>query len=157
MKHFLFLLLLFVLSTRGLAEGPTDYARDVKPVLAQKCFACHGALKQQSGLRLDTAAMSKRGGDSGAGVVPGKPAESLIYQRITAGDAAERMPPEGEAEPLDAKQLAALKAWIESGAEAPDETLPPDPREHWAYQTPVRPAVPAVQGSKFKVQSSRFD
>jgi hypothetical protein len=121
-----------------------DYLRDVKPILAQKCFACHGALKQQSGLRLDAAQMIRQGGDSGPAIVPGKAVDSLVIQRVSAADAEVRMPPEGEGEPLDARQLATLTAWIDEGAESPEETLPDDPREHWAFRPPVRPAMPAI-------------
>jgi mono/diheme cytochrome c family protein len=127
------------------AAADVDYLRDVKPILAQKCFACHGALKQESGLRVDTAGTIRAGGESGAAIVPGKPAESLLLKRVSAPDAETRMPPEGEGEKLDERQLAILKTWIEQGAQAPDEQLPPDPRSHWSFQPPVRPAVPTVR------------
>src|SRR5688572_20771786 len=130
------LLLLSVLAADAAAADGVDYLRDVKPLLAQKCFACHGALKQEAGLRLDTAAMIRQGGDSGAVIVAGDLAASPLIERVTATDIDVRMPPEGEGEPLDAKQLATIKRWIEQGAEAPDEALPPDPRDHWAYLTP---------------------
>jgi hypothetical protein len=138
-------LLLLVIAAEAVAADRVDYLHDVKPILAQKCFACHGALKQQSGLRLDTAATIRTGGDSGPAIVAGKPMESLLLKRVSAQDADSRMPPEGEGEPLDSTQLAKLKTWIEQGAEAPDEPLPPDPRSHWAYKSPVRPVVPAVR------------
>jgi Protein of unknown function (DUF1553)/Protein of unknown function (DUF1549)/Planctomycete cytochrome C len=143
------LLLLFVLCADAAAAERVDYLREVKPILAQKCFACHGALKQQSGLRLDAAATIRTGGDSGAAIMPGQPAESLLLQRMSATDVDTRMPPEGEGEPLDAKQLAVVKAWIEQGAVAPDEPLPPDPREHWAFRTPIRPAIPEVKRTEW--------
>lgn len=139
------ILLLLVFAAEAVAVDRVDYLRDLKPILAQKCFACHGALKQQSGLRLDTATTIRTGGDSGPAIVAGKPGESLLIKRVSSQDADSRMPPEGEGEPLDSNQLATFKAWIEQGAEAPDEPLPPDPRAHWAYKPPVRPAVPAVQ------------
>src|SRR5262245_25230701 len=139
------LLLLLIFAAEAAAVDRVDYLRDVKPILAQKCFACHGALKQQSGLRLDTAATIRSGGDSGPAVVAGRSSESLLIKRVSTKDVESRMPPEGEGEALESAQLAMLKAWIEQGAEAPDEPLPPDPRVHWAYKSPVRPAVPAVQ------------
>jgi mono/diheme cytochrome c family protein len=143
------LLLLLVFSASAVAADGVDYLRDVKPILAQKCFACHGALKQQSGLRLDTAAMILKGGESGAVIVTGKPGESLLVQRVSATDAQTRMPPEGEGEQLDARQLATIRAWIEQGAVAPAEPLPVDPRNHWAYRTPTRPDVPSVKRSQW--------
>lgn len=139
------LLLLSVLSADVAAADRVDYLRDIKPILSQKCFACHGALKQESGLRLDAAATIRTGGDSGPVIVAGDPAGSPLLQRVSATDLDMRMPPEGEGEPLDAHQLAKVRAWIEQGAEAPDEPLPPDPRNHWSYRSAVRPAVPVVE------------
>src|SRR5262245_13062280 len=134
------LILLSLFAAEAVAVDRVDYLREVKPILAQKCLACHGALKQESGLRLDTAATIRIGGDSGPAIVAGKPIESLLIKRVSSKDADSRMPPEGEGEPLDSSQLAMLKTWIEQGAEAPDEPLPPDPRSHWAYKSPARPA-----------------
>jgi hypothetical protein len=136
-----FVLLIAFGTTSSAGEG-VDYLRDVKPILAQKCFACHGALKQQSGLRLDAAQMIRKGGDSGPAIVPGKAADSLLIHRVSASDVEVRMPPEGEGEPLDARQLAVMKAWIDAGAEAPEDPLPPDPREHWAFRAVLRPPMP---------------
>src|SRR5262245_899990 len=122
------------------AEPAANYARDAKPILKQRCFACHGALKQKSGLRLDTAAQLLRGGDGGPVVVPRSVAESLLVEKIEARDEKERMPPEGL--PLTAQQIALIRAWIEQGAAAPAKEEPePDPREHWAFQKPVRAAL----------------
>ena len=66
------------------ADGPADYLRQVKPVLAEKCFACHGALQQKGGLRLDTAQFVRDGGESGPAIVPGKGGDSLLIVRVTA-------------------------------------------------------------------------
>jgi hypothetical protein len=122
------------------AETAVDYARDVKPILKQRCYACHGALKQKSGLRLDTAALVLRGGDGGPVVVPRSVPESLLVEKIEARDEKERMPPEGM--PLTPEQIALIRAWIEQGAAAPAKEEPePDPREHWAFRKPVRIAL----------------
>jgi cytochrome c553 len=97
------------------------YEREVKPVLRERCFACHGALKQESGLRLDTARMMKQGGDSGAALSAGEPDASPLIERIEGSDLSLRMPPGGE--PLSEQQIAALRQWISAGAPAPiDET-----------------------------------
>src|SRR5262245_44080819 len=125
------------------AAEPVDYLRDVKPILKTRCYACHGALKQQGKLRLDTAATALAGGKHGPAVRPSDAAKSLLFERVTDPDTSSRMPPEGP--PLDAKQIALLKTWIEQGAKAPaDEKPEVDPRNHWAFQKPARPAVPAV-------------
>lgn len=122
-----------------------DYGRMIKPLLAARCGACHGALKQESGLRLDTAASLRAGGESGPALVPGDAAASLILARVSDPDPATRMPPEGEAEPLGSAEVAALAAWISAGAPAPSDEQPDlDPRQHWAFQPRLRPEVPPV-------------
>ena len=138
-----------------LADEPVDYLKQIKPVLRDRCFACHGALKQEAGLRLDTAALAIKGGDSGAVIKPGDAAASLLLKRVTASTESERMPPEGE--PLKPEQIEALRNWITQKAEAPaDEQPERHPRDHWAFKTPVRPAVPDLESqiSNFKSQIS---
>ncbi len=140
------MILSVTLSIAAAAVGAdADYLRDVKPLLAEKCTSCHGPLKQEAGLRLDAAHMIHKGSDSGPVAVPNAAAESLLLTRVGAATADERMPPEGEGAPLNAKQIAILSRWIESGMAAPDdESVLESPREHWAYQPVVRPAVPAI-------------
>ncbi len=127
---------------RATDEG-VDYVKHIKPILRERCIACHGALKQEAGLRLDSAALAIQGGDSGAAIKPGDVEASLLYRRVSASDPAERMPPEGE--PLLPAQISALQRWIAQNAEAPGDEQPDrDPRDHWAFKTPVRPPVPQV-------------
>jgi len=128
------------------SAGPVDYLRDVRPLLKERCFSCHAALKQEGHLRLDTGAGIRRGGDSGAAAVPGKPGESHLLQRVLARDAAERMPPEGD--PLKPEQIERLTRWIADGAPSPaDEQGERDPRRHWAFQPVVRPPLPRSPGA----------
>jgi hypothetical protein len=134
---------ILLLSGGAQAAEPVDYLRQVKPILKQRCYACHGALKQKAGLRLDTGAAIRRGGDGGAAVEPGQDAESLLVERVTAADPALRMPPEGA--PLTLAQVGLLRGWIAQGARSPAAEAPEaDPRQHWAFRPPVRPDVPAV-------------
>ncbi len=141
-------LLWFVLTAAALAQDDVDYLRQVKPMLQARCFACHGALKQEGGLRLDTAALAAKGGDSGSSFKAGDTTASLLIKRVSTTDEAERMPPEGE--PLTKAQIAVLNQWIQQGAKAPaDEQPERDPRDHWSFQRPMRPAVPMVQNSKW--------
>src|SRR5205809_866598 len=107
--------MLLTIGSAARATSPPDYLRDVKPILARRRFACHGALKQTSELRLDTRAMMLKGGEGGPALVPGKSADSPIMIAVT-GDADERMPPEGE--PLTPEQIATLRSWIDAGAPA---------------------------------------
>ncbi|MDR3620718.1 MAG: DUF1553 domain-containing protein [Paludisphaera borealis] len=134
--------------TAGAGDAkPVDYLRDVKPLLDKRCFVCHGALKQKSGLRLDTAKAMLEGGDGGPVVEPGKSGESLIVEAVTRDES--RMPPEGEASALSKDEVAMLRAWIDQGAKAPaDEKPQTDPRKHWSFRAPERPAAPAVSADR---------
>jgi mono/diheme cytochrome c family protein len=118
----------------------------VRPVLAEKCFKCHGPAKQKGDLRLDSAAAVKKGGDSGrALLVPGKPDESLLLRAVRHADGVEKMPPAGK---LKDSEIADLAAWVKRGAPFPAAAAAaagPDPAKHWAFQPVVKPAVPAVR------------
>jgi mono/diheme cytochrome c family protein len=121
--------------------APGDYLTKVKPVFKERCYACHGALKQKAGLRLDTADLIRKGGDDGSVLDLSEPSLSKILKRVTHSDEAERMPPEGK--PLSADQVAALREWIAAGAPVPpDERGDDDPRDHWAFQKIGRPEIP---------------
>lgn len=127
-----------------------DYLKQVKPLLASRCYACHGALKQQAGLRLDTVVFATRGGDSGPVIVPGDANKGLLLERVATTDVAERMPPEHEGEPLTREEIDLLRGWIGAGAVAPvDEKPEADPRSHWAFQPIVRPPVPHLADTKW--------
>ncbi|HEV7406398.1 MAG TPA: PSD1 and planctomycete cytochrome C domain-containing protein [Chthoniobacteraceae bacterium] len=124
------------------AEETVDYLRQVKPILTQRCFSCHGALKQKAGLRLDTGESIRRGGRNGAIVQLDDIHQSELLLRITSIDKEERMPAEGA--PLKPEQIQLIEAWLRQGAPSPaDEKPEPDPRAHWAFQPPVKAAVPA--------------
>jgi hypothetical protein len=130
------------------ADESVDYLRDVKPILAARCYACHGALKQKASLRLDTAAFVREGGTTGPAVLPGKAAESLLIKRVLGHDKLVRMPPEDVGTALNPDQVAVIRRWIEQGANGPNDEKPEaDPRDHWAFKTPVRPAVPKVKNA----------
>jgi hypothetical protein len=113
------------------------FESDIRPLLQKRCVECHGEKKQKGELRLDARAFAFKGGHDGPAIVAGKPETSTIYQRITSTDDDERMPPKGDA--LTAAEIAAVKAWIESGAVWPesdaDRAAALDKRgEHWAVQ-----------------------
>lgn len=138
-----FLVLVWSFGSQNLQAEVPDYVKEIKPILQERCFACHGALQQQGNLRLDSGKLMLTGGDSGPVIAPRQPAASLLLERITEAEEALRMPPEGE--PLTAEQIQKLTAWIAAGAPYPEWDEPePDPREHWAFQAVVRPSVPAV-------------
>ena len=125
------------------ADEEVDYVRDIKPIFRERCSSCHGVLKQEGGLRLDTAISALTGGNSGPALVQGNVTESYLIERVTAADEAERMPPEGE--PLSASQIQILEKWIREGAAAlPDERPDEDPRDHWSFRKPEQPRVPDI-------------
>jgi mono/diheme cytochrome c family protein len=137
-------LLSLLLATSLRAADAVDYLREVKPLLAARCYACHGGLQQKGALRLDTAKSVREGGNSGPAVVPGKASDSLLIAHVTASGGKRRMPPADLGEALSEKQVALLRSWIDQGADGPaDEKPEPDPKAHWAFRAPVRPAVPA--------------
>ena len=127
------------------SAADVDYLRDIKPILATRCYRCHSSLEQESNLRLDSVPAIVKGGDLGAAIVPGKSGESrLIEAVLRQGDL--KMPPEGE--PLSAAQIELLKKWIDQGAAPPPEGAEVK-IEHWSYQRPVRPAIPSVKNTAF--------
>src|SRR5215510_2583491 len=116
-----------------------DFSKQIRPILSDNCFQCHGPDESQrkAKLRLDTrqGAFAKlRGG--GLAIVPGKPAESKLVERICAEDPDDRMPPARTNKKLTAQQIELLKQWIEQGASY---------SEHWAFVAPHRPALPKVK------------
>lgn len=124
------------------AAEAVDYTHDVKPILLKHCVSCHGPQKQKSGLRLDTAAMILRGGDSGAVIVPGDATKGRLLDAITGKGDASPMPPKGDR--LTAAEIATIRSWIASGAKAPQAeavTAATAKSDHWAFQ-PVRALVP---------------
>ena len=139
MRYLTFASLLFLSLQVSAAE--VDYLREVKPILHERCFACHGALKQEAGLRLDSSSLIRQGGDSGTAIEPGKSAASLLVERVASASEDERMPPEGK--PLTADQIELLKRWIDGGAiSLADEQPEEDPSRHWAFQPPTQTEVP---------------
>jgi len=140
------LCVLAVLAVLVPSPARADYLRDVKPLLAARCFACHGALQEKGNLRLDTAAAIRAGGKNGPAVTTKDAAASLLLAHVTAADGKRLMPPPGEGERLTAAEVARLKAWIEQGATGPaDEQPEPDPKDHWAFRPPARPPLPVVR------------
>jgi len=124
------------------------YLDKVKPLLTEKCISCHGPVKQEAGLRLDTAKFIKTGSDYSQVVDLNSPTESALLKRVRSTDVTERMPPEGEGEPLKPEQLNILTDWIADGMPAPaDEVALEDPADHWAYQPIVRPELPGGDGN----------
>ncbi len=137
------------ISGRAVGQGPEDFAREIRPIFEARCLSCHGPEKQKSGLRLDLKAAALAGGDSGPAIVPGKAGESDLLARVTSDDAESRMPPKGDR--LSAQEVEAIRKWINAGASWPEDqpSSAKDPREHWAFKTPVRPAEPITRDTSW--------
>ena len=131
------------------AQEKIDFVRDIQPIFAKSCQSCHGPKTQMGGLRLDAKDPALAGGQSGKVIQPGRAAESILYQRIAGlGDQA-RMPMGGK--PLEAAQVALIRAWIDQGAQWPDSagTQAAAVRKHWAFTPPKRPPVPEPANRKW--------
>jgi len=127
----------FVLVWLAAAAGPVDFAREIRPLLSDRCFTCHGPDEKtrMAGLRLDLEADAKRPRGARTPVLAGQAAASEIVKRITS--AKMRMPPPGAAQkPFTEGEVALLKRWIDEGAKW---------QSHWAYTAPVPPPPPAVK------------
>ncbi len=132
------------------AVGLKFFETKIRPALLEHCADCHGVDEQESELRLDTPAHLMAGGQSGPVAIPGKPGRSLLVSAIRYKDENLQMPPD---EKLPASVIADLVKWIEMGAPMPKSEMiakktriPFDldkAREHWSFQVPQRPALPA--------------
>ncbi|MCB1229556.1 MAG: PSD1 domain-containing protein [Verrucomicrobiae bacterium] len=135
--HFVAIL---VLSTAGAirpAYSEVEFERDIRPIFAEKCTICHGPDDEKGGLRLTGIDFATRTLDSGdVAIVPGKPDESTLIDRIHTTDPDDVMPPPDKADPLTEKEKANLRQWIAEGAVWP---------KHWAYADLVKPEPPQVK------------
>ncbi len=122
--------------------GRVDFNRDVRPILSENCFFCHGPDRahREADLRLDQKEGLLATLDDVKVVAPGDPASSELFRRITTDDPDERMPSKDSGKALTPKQVATLKAWIEQGAEY---------QGHWSFIPPTRPEVPAAEEPGF--------
>jgi len=128
----------FAAAANGVLGADPDFNREVRPLLAGRCYKCHGPDEgsREAGLRLDTAAGAALVLESGVqGVVPGQAAKSGVIERISSPDPDLRMPPASEGPPLTAGEIDLLKRWVDSGAHY---------ARHWSYEPPVKPRLPGV-------------
>jgi hypothetical protein len=121
---------------------PVSFNRDVRPILSENCYQCHGpdAARRKAGLRLDTREGATAELDDGQAIVPRKPEDSLLLRRVAEADAGRRMPPARTSKRLSAEQIDVLRRWIARGA--PYE-------RHWSLIPPERPEVPAVRDTSW--------
>ena len=123
-------------------SADVDFSTQIQPILARKCYSCHGPDLQEGGLRFDDREVVLSAADSGKhAIVAGKADTSELLRRVTIEDEDERMPPEGKR--LSEAEVAALRSWIDAGAEyAP----------HWSFQPIKRPDLPAVKDAAWMQQ-----
>lgn len=125
------------------ADDRIDFNRDIRPILSNNCFQCHGPdeSKREAGLRLDSRKFALAATDSGIpAIVPGKPDQSLLIGRIFTDDADELMPPSDSGKSLKPAEKELIKRWIAQGAEM---------KQHWAFVSPTRPALPKVKQAEW--------
>ncbi len=142
---FIFLVLCCALRAEQAKSGalPTvDFQRQVRPILSDNCFLCHGPDKgtRMADLRLDIQEGAMASRKNGTVIVPGKPDESLLIKRIFSDNPAFRMPPVFAHKTLSQEQKMTLRRWIEGGAEW---------KQHWAFVPPVKPAAPEVKNTNW--------
>ena len=130
------MLLIMVLSCVANAAEPISFNKQIRPILADRCFACHGpdSAQRVSDMRLDqqeTIFMELPSGEFP--VVRGKPTESELIHRIVSTDAEQRMPPADSGKTLNAEEIKLIKQWISEGAEW---------NKHWAYEAPQHSPLP---------------
>jgi mono/diheme cytochrome c family protein len=137
------------------ADAREQFETEVRPLLAKRCWSCHGQAGM-GGLHLDSLAGILKGGKSGPAIVPGKPADSLLVQAITYTHEGLRMPPQGK---LPDEEIAILKSWVEHGAYWPPSDAPtpakrtgeyvitPEQRAFWSFQPVKKPAIPPVKNA----------
>jgi cytochrome c553 len=118
--------------------GPPDFSRDVRPILAGRCFKCHGpdAAAREAGLRLDQHDAAIAALESGErAIVPGDVEHGTLLTRVTTEDADQRMPPPSEGPALSPKEVDILRRWIAAGAKY---------SQHWSYVTPEKSQLPEL-------------
>jgi mono/diheme cytochrome c family protein len=138
------------------AQAPAkkiDFARDIKPLLSNRCFRCHGPDADErkggkDGLRLDQSAGATADLGGSVAIKPGKPEESELIKRIKSTDPEELMPPKSAGKPLSPHEIELISEWIKQGAHYTN---------HWSYIKPVRPELPAVKDAAWpKNEIDRF-
>jgi hypothetical protein len=135
--------LFFVVAAIGVcAEKPVDFNRDIRPILSDNCFACHGPddKRRMASLRLDAEAGLFADRGTHKIVVPGDPANSRLYVRISAAEKNSRMPPPQAGTTLTSAQIDLIRKWIEQGAKW---------ERHWSFTPPVGSPLPAVRNEKW--------
>jgi mono/diheme cytochrome c family protein len=132
-------------------DKPLDFSRDIRPILADNCFRCHGpdAKQRQAGLRLDLRDEAlKRLESDAVAILPGKPEESALVARIMTADDSERMPPADSQKVLTAAQKELLKRWIKEGAAY---------SQHWSFIPPRKSPLPEIsKPDRFRNEIDRF-
>jgi hypothetical protein len=147
-RRIAFILLVGLVGQTGFAEDRFTAERfetSLRPILFERCVKCHGPQKQRGGLRLDSRAAMLAGGETGPAIVPGKADESLLWEKIEAGE----MPPKDEPR-LNTGQIAEIRAWLDAGAPMLDRSSTAksaamaDRLNYWAFRPPDRKAALAA-------------
>ena len=124
------------------AREPVSFDRDIRQILTNHCYQCHGPDEnhREAGLRLDNFSDATALREGAAAISPGKPGESLIIARIKNDDDDLRMPPPTLKKDLTDQQIRLLERWVSEGAEY---------EEHWAFTAPIRPQIPLADKAQW--------
>ena len=116
------------------AKHEINFKKEIWPLLKKHCVKCHGPEQQKSGYRIDDKELAFEGGEMGEAIIPGDSAKSPLVHFISGLDEEITMPPKED--PLDAKTVGIIRAWIDQGAEWPDDvgTKVEDRMDHWAFR-----------------------
>ena len=132
--------------TRAATPDKIGFNSDVRPILSDKCFACHGfdVKKRQADLRLDTGEAVDTDGTGAKIIVPEKPDDSELWRRVISSDETEVMPPPESHKTLSVEEKAVLKKWIEQGATY---------QRHWAFEPPTAVSPPKMDDRDFTIRN----
>ena len=163
-------LVLGSVQTRGAEQGTEFFETHIRPVLADRCYECHGEKKQKGGLRLDSRAAILKGGESGAALVPGDPEGSLVVKAVRYLDKDLQMPPSKDgSKKLAPAAIADFEAWVKMGAPVPEGTSNVErrtsniegkkeidydaERKKWAFHKPQPPEIPAIRDPRSAIHN----
>ncbi len=140
---------LSTLRAQDAARGGIEFARDIRPILVDKCYSCHGPdeTKREGELRVDFESDVFAERDA-ATIVRGNPDESELYRRLLSEDEDEQMPPADSGKSVSKQQVALLKKWIAEGAQW---------QEHWSFEKLAKPKPPTCKDSTGKFAQNEID
>src|SRR5688572_24011970 len=136
---------LSALAISNAAAADISFNRDIRPILSENCYSCHGPDKsaRKADRRIDNAEGAYADNDGAQAFVPGDPAKSNAWVRVNSTDPDDHMPPPKSGKKLKPEQISLIREWIEQGAKY---------ESHWAFIPPKRQTVPAIENQKSELR-----